>query len=64
MIKKPDNKIMNVPQQIFDQFLQELEKQKVAEEVLVRLRKTLIDNKQISVEALKTALFFDDVMDI
>lgn len=55
-----DNKILNVPQQVFEQFLKELETQKVSEEVIVRLRKTLVDNEQISVEALKMALFSND----
>lgn len=60
MMKNTDNKIISVPQQIFDQFLKELETQKVPEEVIARLRKTLVENGQISVEALKTALFAND----
>ena len=60
MTKKTDNKILSVPQQVFDQFLKELETQKVPEELVARLRKTLVDNDQISVEALKAALFSND----
>ena len=60
MTEYNDNKIMNVPQQVFDQFLKVLKAQKVPEEVVARLKKTLIDNEQISVEALKTALFSND----
>ena len=52
-----DSKILSVSQQVFEQFLKELETQKVPEEVIVRLRKTLVDNGQISVEALKESLF-------
>jgi len=53
-------KIPSVPQQVFEQFLKELETRKVPEEVIARLRKTLIESGQISVEALKTALFSND----
>lgn len=55
-----DSKILSVPQQVFEQFLKELETQKVPEEVIERLRKTLVDNGQISVEALKESLFSND----
>ncbi len=60
MAKNADNKIISVPQQIFDQFLKELETQKAPEEVIARLRKTLVKNEQISVESLKAALFSSD----
>ena len=52
--------MLSVPQQVFEQFLKELETQKVPEEVIARLRKTLVDNGQISVEALKESLFSND----
>ena len=55
-----DSKMLSVPQQVFEQFLKELETQKVPEEVIARLRKTLVDNGQISVEALKESLFSND----
>lgn len=51
---------MNVPQQVFDQFLKELETQKVSEEVIERLKKVLMENENISSEALKAALFSGD----
>lgn len=57
MVKQTDNKIMSVPDQIFDQFLTELGEQKIPEEIIVRLKKTLVENGQISIDALKTALF-------
>lgn len=60
MAKDTDNKIVSVPQQVFDQFLNELKAQKVSEEVIARLRKTLFENEQISVDALKAALFSND----
>ena len=60
MTDNNNNKIMNVPQQVFDLFLKELKEQKVPEVVVARLKKTLIDNEQISVEALMTALFSND----
>lgn len=60
MSEKQESKITSVPQQVFDQFLKELEEQKVPEEVIERLRKTLIENGRVSVEALKTALFSND----
>ena len=59
-MERTDDKMMNVPQQVFDQFLKALKEQKVPEEIIARLRKTLIDNEQTSVEALKAALFSDD----
>jgi len=59
MSDKTDNKIISVPQQVFDQFLKELGTQKVSEEVIGRLKKTLMDEGRVSVEALKAALFSD-----
>jgi len=59
MTEENNNKIISVPQQVFDQFLKELGNQKVSEEVIGRLKKTLIDEGRVSVEALKTALFSD-----
>lgn len=64
MTEKTDNKIMNVPQHVFVLFLNELKEQKIPEEVIARLKKTLIDNEQISVEELKAALFSNDNGDI
>ncbi|MDD4995072.1 MAG: hypothetical protein PHW53_01215 [Patescibacteria group bacterium] len=64
MANQTDNKIMSVPEQIFDQFLTELGEQKIPEEVIARLRKTLVDNGQISVDALKQALFYSDSTDV
>jgi len=55
-----DGKTLSVPQQIFEQFLEELETQKVPKEVIARLRKNLVDNGQISVEILKESLFSND----
>lgn len=60
MPDETDNKIISVPQQVFDQFLKELETKKAPEEVVARLRKTLVENEQISIEALKAALFPSD----
>ncbi|MGB3988462.1 MAG: hypothetical protein WBK67_02085 [Minisyncoccales bacterium] len=59
MSDKTDNKIISVPQQVFDQFLKELGTQKVSEEVIGRLKKTLMDEGRVSVEVLKAALFSD-----
>ncbi len=59
MSEKTDNKIISVPQQVFDQFLKELGTQKVSEEVIGRLKKTLMDEGRVSVEVLKAALFSD-----
>jgi hypothetical protein len=60
MTKNNDHKIISLPQQIFDQFIKKLGEQQVPEEVIVRLRKTLVDDEQVSVEALKAALFAND----
>jgi hypothetical protein len=57
MSDKTDNKIISVPQQVFDQFLKELGTQKVSEEVIGCLKKTLMDEGRVSVEELKAALF-------
>ena len=64
MTEKSESKIISVPQQVFNQFLEELGAQKVSEEVIERLRKTLIENEQVSVEALKIALFSNDNIEI
>jgi hypothetical protein len=63
MTKNNDHKIISLPQQIFDQFIKKLGEQQVPEEVIVRLSKTLVDDEQVSVEALKTALFANDKTD-
>jgi hypothetical protein len=60
MTEENNKKIINVPQQVFNQFLKELYTQKVPEEVITRLRKTLLETEQISVDKLKTALFSND----
>ena len=59
MTEENNNKIISVPQQVFDQFLKELGTQKVPEEVIGRLKKTLMDEGRVSVESLKAALFSD-----
>jgi len=58
--KITDSKTLSVPQQVFEQFLKELGAQKVPEEVIARLRKTLVDNEQISIESLRKSLFSND----
>ena len=58
--KITDSKTLSVPQQVFEQFLKELETQKVPEEVIVRLKKTLVSNEQISIESLRESLFSND----
>lgn len=58
--KITDIKIPSVPQQVFEQFLKELGTQKVPKEVIARLRKNLVENEQISVEALRESLFSND----
>lgn len=60
MTEKSESKIISVPQQVFDQFLKELGAQKVSEEIIERLRKTLMENERVSVEALRMALFSND----
>ena len=60
MSQKVDNKIMSVPQQVFDKFLAELVKKKVPEEVIARLRKNLVDDGKVSIETLEAALFPND----
>lgn len=60
MTDEKNNKITSVPQQVFNQFLKELEAQKIPEEVISRLRKTLLEDRQISVDKLKTALFSNE----
>jgi len=64
MTEKSESKIISVPQQVFEQFLKELGAQNVSEEVIERLRKTLIENEIVSVEALKIALFSNDNIEV
>lgn len=64
MNNEENNKIISVPQQVVGQFLEELKKQNVPEEVVNRLRKTIIEDGKFSVEALKVALFSNDIFKI
>ena len=59
-----DDKITSVPQQVVGQFLKELKNQNVPEEVVNRLRKTIIEDGKFSVDALKVALFPNDIFKI
>ena len=45
----------NVPSKIFETFLQALAKEGIAEDTISRLRKTLLENPDLSERALKNA---------
>lgn len=47
----------DVPTQVFESFLTALEKEGVAQEVIQRLRKTLVEEGKFSDKQLKSALF-------
>lgn len=54
------NPVTGVPKQAFEQFLSALEKKNISAEVLTRLRKTLIEDGDVSDTAVKVALFPDN----
>lgn len=60
MDQEKKEEMKSLPQQVFEQFLEELKSQEVPEEMVKRLRKTLIENKQTTVDSVKAALFFTD----
>ena len=64
MSEESESKNINIPQQIFNKFVTELETQKCPKEVVDSLKKICVANKSISIEALKKALFSSESVDI
>lgn len=58
--KQPNNPVTGVPKQAFEHFLIELEKKGVSPDVVARLKKTIIDQGDVSDGAIKAALFPDN----
>jgi alcohol dehydrogenase YqhD (iron-dependent ADH family) len=50
----------DVPTQVFEQFITELETNKVSEEVVSRIRKTLLEQQKFTDSALKSAVLGDE----
>lgn len=50
----------DVPAQVFQSFLAALEKEGIDQEVIQRLKKTLIEDAKFSDKQLKSALFSDE----
>jgi len=57
MSDQEKNQQADVPTQVFEGFLRALEKEGVAQEVVQRLKKTLIEEGKFSDKQLKSALF-------
>lgn len=55
-----DNPATGVPKQVFEQFLTALEAKAVSADVISRLRKTLLEQGNVSVAAIDEALFPDN----
>lgn len=55
-----DNPATGVPKQVFEQFLTALEARAVSADVISRLRKTLLEQGNISTAAIEAALFPDN----
>lgn len=55
-----NNPVTGVTKQVFDQFLRKLEERKIASDVMERLKKTLIEQGDISEFAIRTALFSEN----
>ena len=52
--------IPDVPAQVFEKFLQALEDASVSDELIARLRKTLLDDKTFTERALKAAVLGEE----
>ena len=55
-VKRTDD----VPAQVFESFLRALAEAAISEELIVRLRKTLLQDKTFTERALKEAIFAED----
>ncbi len=51
---------MDVPTNVFEAFLSQLEKAEAPTDVVERLRKTILQEKDLSDRAIRAALFFED----
>ncbi|MDA2922462.1 hypothetical protein MYX07_04330 [Patescibacteria group bacterium AH-259-L07] len=58
--EQTNNPVTGVPKQVFDQFLKKLEDKKIASDVIMRLKETLIGQGDMSDTAMKAALFLDN----
>ena len=64
MSQQEEAGMKSLPHQVFEQFLDELKSGGIPEETIERLRKTLIENGQTSVDSVKAALFSTDNTDL
>jgi len=55
-----NNPVSGVTKQIFEQFLKKLEEEKVATDLIGRLRKTIIERGETSETVIKAAIFSDN----
>jgi hypothetical protein len=60
MAKRPQRAIPEVPKAIFEQFLNELNKDATLRDVATRLKPVLLENETLSEAAIKAALLPDD----
>jgi hypothetical protein len=56
----PPKETVDVPTQIFQKFLAELEANGVSAEVVARLRKTLLEEEKLTHNALRAAVIGDE----
>lgn len=50
----------SVPERIFEAFLDQINREKVSEETISRLKKVLLEDKAYNGKAIRTALFPED----
>ena len=55
------NQKADVPTQVFESFLVALEKEGVAQEIIQRLKKTLIEESKFTDKHLKAAIFPEEI---
>lgn len=54
------NSILEVPAQVFEKFLSELESTDVPKDVITRLRKTILEEGKLKQDAIQKAIFSED----
>lgn len=55
-----DNSILEVPAQVFEEFLLQLESADVPKDVTARLRKTILEEGKLNQDAIQKAIFPED----
>lgn len=54
------NSILEVPTQVFEEFLSQLESTDVSKDITTRLRKTILEDGKLNQDAIQKAIFTED----